>query len=147
MSAARSKTSKGTAFVNLVETLHAASDSATRKTVSDIAFLETLSDTPKNRERLHAKRVKALAEGRIVMVLRTTLHHDDARFGKNRARRRWEGNAIRRLLKRMPQVTLKQQREVDEEVDKAFEDRKTGERRTKSGIILPKQRGGRRGNR
>lgn len=148
MSAAHSKTSKGTAFVNLVETLHVASDLATRERVSDTTFLETLKDTPKNREKLHAKRLKALAEGRVVMVLRTMLRHDDARFGKNRARRRWEKDATRRLLRRLrKRVTPKQQREVDKEIDKMFEDRDTGERRTKSGIILPKREGGRRGNR
>ena len=134
-------------FVNLVETLQVASDLTTKKPLMDILWLRTPKDTPKNRERLHAERLKALNEGRIVMVLRTTLRYDDARFGKNRARRRWEANATRRLLRRLSKAAPRQQQKVDEEVNKMFEDRETGERRTKSGVILPRSAGGRRGDR
>ena len=134
-------------FVNLVETLHTASDLATRRPVTDTVFLETLKDTPKNRERLHARRLEALAEGRVVALLRTTLRPDDARFGRNRRRRRWEENATRRLLRRMARATPRQQRQVDEEVDRMFEDRAMGERRTRSGIVLPRREGSRGGDR
>ena len=147
MSAVHSKTSKGTAFVNLVETLHVASDLVTKKPVSDIIWLETLRDTLKNREKLHAKRLKALAEGRVIMLIRTVLRHDDARFGKNRARRRWEADATRRLLRRLSKKAMFKQQKVDEEVNKMFEDRETGELRTKSGVILPKRGGVRKGDR
>ena len=135
-------------FVSLVETLQVASDLTTKKPVSDIVWLETLKDTPKNCKKLHAKRVKALAKGRVVMLIRTILRHDDARFGKNRARRRWEADATRRLLRRLSKTTtFKQQKKVDEEVNKMFEDRETGEVRTKAGVILPKRGGVRKGDR
>ncbi len=102
--------------------------------------LEQEEATDKVVARFHKKRIKLLAKGKDVQVLRTAVRWDDLRREQPRRRRRVMQKAMRSVMKKvkMPKPD-EQQAQVDREVDKVFE-KKT--KRRKSGLVVPEHHRG-----
>ena len=125
-------------YATLIETYHAASDVKTRAKLCDLKVLETAEATDKAVKRMRKARLEATAEGRDVRLVRTAVAWDDPRRENPRARRRVFQHAMRRLVRRVKMPSAEEQAKVDAEIDKAFTKKeKPGEKRTKSGLVLP----------
>ncbi len=126
-------------YVSLVEILHTASDLKTRKRLLDTVLMESVEETPRAAARMHKRRAEALAEGREVRFVRTAVRWDDPRRENPRRKRRAFQRIMRRLMRRVRKPSAKRQAEVDAEVDKMFtESGRPAERRTKSGLVIPR---------
>ena len=126
-------------YVSLIEIYSTASDLKTKKTLRDHKVLETAEATDKVVARMHEKRVKAIAEGRDVKVIRTAVAWDDARQENPRKKRRDFQKIMRKVMKNVKTPDSQQQDHVDDEVDKLFAQReRKPEARTKSGLLIPK---------
>ncbi len=125
-------------YATLIETYHAASDIGTRAALRDTRVLETAEATGKAVERMHKKRLRALAEGRDVRLVRTAVEWGDPRRENPRARRRAFQQAMRRITRRVRMPSAKEQAKVDSAVDKVFAEKgKPNARRRKSRLVLP----------
>ena len=122
-------------YVNLVETYEEAGDLKTKRMYKATRILEQEEATDKAVARFHKKRIKLLAKGKDVQVLRTAVRWDDPRREQPRRRRRVMAKAMRSIMKKveMPKVD-EQQAQVDEHVDKIF---KQKAKRRKSGLVVP----------
>ncbi|KKM18974.1 hypothetical protein LCGC14_1660310 [marine sediment metagenome] len=124
-------------YVSLIEIYNVASDLKTKKAISDHKVLETAEVTDKVVARMHEKRVKAVAEGRDVKVIRTAVAWDDARRENPRKKRRAFQKIMRKVMKHVKTPDSQQQAQVDDEVDKLFTQReRKPEARTKSGLVI-----------
>ena len=129
-------------YVSLVEYSHVASDLNTRAALRDMIVLETAEATDKSVKRMHGRRLKALAEGRDVQLVRTAAAWEDPRRENPRRRRRAFDRAMRRVMRRVAVPQAKRQARVDAEVDKEFAQReRQGGRRRASGLVVPNARG------
>ena len=124
-------------YVNLVETYEEAGDLKTKRMYKATRILEQEEATDKAVARFHKKRIKLLAKGKDVQVLRTAVRWDDPRREQPRRRRRVMQKAMRSIMKtvKVPKVD-EQQAQVDREVDKIFAQKDKVKRR-KSGLVLP----------
>ena len=122
-------------YVNLVETYEEAADIKTKKVYKAVKVLEQEEATDKAVARFHKKRLKLLAKGRDVQVIRTAVQWDDPRREVPRTRRRMMKKVMGQIMKtvQVPRVD-QQQAQVDREVDKVFE-QKT--KRRKLGLVVP----------
>ncbi len=130
-------------YVNLVETYEEAGDIKTKRMYKATRVLEQEEATDKAVARFHKKRIKLLAKGKDVQVLRTAVRWDDPRREQPRRRRRVMEKAMRSIMKtvEVPKVG-EQEAQVDREVDKVF---KQKSKRRKSGLVVPEgHRGGHR---
>ena len=128
-------------YVNLIETYDEAGDIKTKKMYKGTRVLEQEEATDKAVARFHEKRIKLLAEGKDVQVVRTPVWWDDPRREQPRRRRRMVQKVLRSIMKKVPQPD-ERQAQADREVDKVFEQKGKGRRR-KSGLVLPEgHRGG-----
>ena len=132
-------------YVNLVETYEEAGDIKTKRMYKTTRVLEQEEATDKAVARFHKKRIKLLAKGKDVQVIRTAVQGDAPRREQPRRRLRAMQKVMRSIMKtvKMPKPD-ERQAQVDREVDKVFEQKGTAKRR-KSGPVLPKgHRGGHR---
>ena len=132
-------------FVNLVETYEEAGDIKSKRIYKATRVLEQEEATDKVVARFHKKRIKMLAKGKDVQVLRTAVRWGDPRREQPRRRRRVIQRAMRSIMKKvkMPEPD-ERQAQVDEHVDKIFAQKDKAKRR-KSGLIVPEgHRGGHR---
>ncbi len=124
-------------YATLLEVVDVASDLRTRRALRDTAVLETAEATDKAMARMHKRRVKLLAAGKNVQLVRTAVAWDDPRRTTPRRQRRAFQQAIYSMMKRVRQPESAKER-ADEYVDRVFADK---ERRARSGLVVP---GGRR---
>ena len=130
-------------YINLIETYEEAGDIKTKRMYKATRVLEQEEATDKTAARFHEKRIKLLAEGKDVQVVRTAVLWDDPRREQPRRRRRAMQKVLRAIMKKVPEPD-ERQTQADREVDKVFEQKGTAKRR-KSGPVLPKgHRGGHR---
>ncbi len=130
-------------YINLIETYEEAGDIKTKRMYKTTRVLEQEEATDEAVARLHEKRIKLLAEGKDVQVVRTAVLWDDPRREQPRRRRRVMQKVLRSIMKKVPQPDERQV-QADREVDKVFEQKGTTKRR-KSGLVLPEgHRGGHR---
>lgn len=124
-------------YVNLVETYEEAGDIKTKRMYKATRVLEQEEATDKAVARFHKKRIKLLAKGKDVQVLRTAVRWDDPRREQPRRRRRVMQKAMRSIMKtvKVPKPDERQV-QVDEHVDKIFAQKDTVKRR-RSGLVVP----------
>ena len=124
-------------YVNLLETYEEAGDIKTKRMYKATRVLEQEEATDKAVARFHKKRIKLLAKGKDVQVMRTAVRWDDPRREQPRRRRRVMQKAMRSIMKtvKVPKPD-ERQAQVDREVDRIFEQKGTTKRR-KSGLVLP----------
>ncbi len=124
-------------YVNLLETYEEAGDIKTKRMYKATRVLEQEEATDKAVARFHKKRIKLLAKGKDVQVMRTAVRWDDPRREQPRRRRRVVQKAMRSIMKTVKVPKLdERQAQVDREVDRIFEQKGTTKRR-KSGLVLP----------
>ena len=124
-------------YINLVETYEEAGDIKSKRIYKATRVLEQEEATDKAVARFHKKRIKMLAKGKDVQVLRTAVRWDDPRREQPRRRRRVMDRAMRSIMKKvkMPKPDEKQS-QVDWEVDKVFAQKEQNKRR-RSGLVVP----------
>ncbi len=122
-------------YINLIETYEEAGDIKTKRMYKATRVLEQEEATDKAVARLHKKRIKLLAEGKDVQVVRTAILWDDPRREQPRRRRRAMQKVLRAIMKKVPEPN-ERQAQADREVDKVFEQKGQTKRR-KSGLVLP----------
>ena len=125
-------------YATLLETYHAASDLRTRRTLLDVKVLETCEATDKAMARMHKARVEAVAEGRVVQLVRTALAWADPRRTNPRRQRRAFQKIMRALMKRVSQPSREDLDQANNEVVSVFDAK---EKRTRSGLVVPGGRG------
>ncbi len=124
-------------YINLIETYDEAGDIKTKRMYKATRVLEQEKATDEAVTRFHEKRIKLLAEGKDVQVVRTPVWWDDPRREQPRRRRRAMQKVMRSIMKKVEAPQLdEQQAQADREVDKVFEQKGTAKRR-KSGLVLP----------
>ena len=121
-------------YVNLIETYEEAGDIKTKKVYKTVKVLEQEEATDKAVARFHKKRLKLLAKGRDVQVIRTAVRWDDPRHEQPRTRRRAMQKIMRKVMKTVKIPKVEQQAQVDREVDKVFEQKA---KRRQSGLVVP----------
>jgi len=127
-------------YVNLVETYEEAGDIKTKKVYKATRVLEQEEATDKAVVRFHKKRIKLLAKGKDVQVIRTAVRWDDPRREVPRTRRRVMQKVMRKVMKTVKVPKVEQQTQVDREVDKVFERKEA--KRLKSGLVVPEHHRG-----
>jgi len=128
---------KSMTYINLIETYEEAGDIKTKKMYKATRVLEQEEATDKAVARFHEKRIKLLAEGKDVQVVRTPVWWDDSRREQPRRRRRVMQKIMRKIMKTVESPKPdERQAQADREVDKVFEQKGTTKRR-KSGLVLP----------
>ena len=127
-------------YVNLLETYEEAGDIKTKRMYKATRVLEQEEATDKAVARFHKKRIKLLAKGKDVQVMRTAVRWDDPRREQPRRRRRVMQKTMRSIMKtvRVPKPD-EQQAQVDREVDRIFEHKA---KRRQSGLLVPEKHRG-----
>ena len=108
-------------------------------------YLKTEKATVKSTIRMHAERVKRLARGEEVIVVRSVYSPKDKRFATNRRLRRAQLRELRRYIKNMGPQIRRQQKQIEKALDEEFKKKRRGkakldasEERSAGGVILPK---------
>ena len=126
-------------YINLIETYDEAADIKTKKMYKATRVLEQEEATDKAVARFYKKRLKLLAKGKDVQIIRTAVRWDDPRREIPRSRRRVMQKVMRKIMKNVKVPKVDRQAQVDQEVDKVFE-KKT--KLQKSGLVLPREHRG-----
>ena len=124
-------------YINLIETYEEAADIKTKKVYQITKVLEQEEATDEAAVRFHKKRIKLLAKGKDVQVIRTAVQWDDPRREVSRTRRRVMQKTMRKIMKTVKIPKVEQQAQVDREVNKVFEQKA---KRRKSGLVVPEHR-------